>query len=307
MFSINAACCANYGSPRPHTIYICILDGVQHAAETDEDLKQLKLPRTTGRYAICHSPNITGTFGIRCAWCQLWRQCSQNKLSSTVYAVWDHHHPGLQSEYWRRQWRQWRTTRATATHYTIRATASHRAKTPEKESDKQWICQNAVSVLKISILSHASHLTCCACKHDVHLYCIPFVDKKKDSIYMEIDGFCIKCREDIFPFNHCNDDDFYEYLSDYSHVKSMTSANYANEKLFLLNLVVIHNAPYMGMILIFKYTMTSVRILYKNVNISMNVLKTECVQQIKSLIPNYPYYMPMSEVFLPTVLHLKHI
>ena len=75
------------------------------------------------------------------------------------------------------------------------------------------------SVCFRNILSHACRLTCCAYKYDVHLNCIPFVDKK-DSIYMEREHnqwFCIKCIEDILPFNHCNDDDdFYEYLSDYS-------------------------------------------------------------------------------------------
>ena len=92
------------------------------------------------------------------------------------------------------------------------------------------------SVCFRNILSHACPLTCCVCKYDVHLNCIPFVDKK-DSIYMEREHnqwFCIKCIEDILPFNHCNDDDdFHEYLSDYWHVKPMTSANNANDKLFV--------------------------------------------------------------------------
>ena len=51
----------------------------------------------TRRYAICHSPGITGTFGVCRAWGQLWSQCSRSELSPTVYAVRDHCHPGLRS------------------------------------------------------------------------------------------------------------------------------------------------------------------------------------------------------------------
>ena len=76
--------------------------------------------------------------------------------------------------------------------------------------------------------------------------------------------------------------------------------------MLMKNNVFLLNA-YMVMILIFKYTMTSVRIPYKNVNILMNVLTTEYVMKMRSLIPNYLYHVSISEVFLVTELRLKHI
>ena len=64
----------------------------------------------------------------------------------------------------------------------------------------------------------ASKLSCSFCNKIYHIQCLPFVSKT-DSIFTEKDSnewFCIKCAEENLPFNSiCDDDDFYNVLSEF--------------------------------------------------------------------------------------------
>ena len=56
---------------------------------------------------------------------------------------------------------------------------------------------------------HSYQLKCSICQDDIHLKCLPYVDKK-DSIYREKQHnvwFCTKCTGGIFPFNWVSEDD----------------------------------------------------------------------------------------------------
>ena len=96
----------------------------------------------------------------------------------------------------------------------------------------------------------------------------------------------------------------------------MTSANYANEKSFVpFERLYGHDPDFQIYNDLCKDTLQKSNSLcklerwslYKNVNILMNVLSTECVMKMRSPIPNYLYHMPILEVFLATALRLKHI
>ena len=67
------------------------------------------------------------------------------------------------------------------------------------------------------VLSHANQLQCKNCQSLVHIRCLPFIDKN-DSIYKNRRTdvwFCTKCTNDIFPFNHYDDnEEFLIALSD---------------------------------------------------------------------------------------------
>ena len=67
------------------------------------------------------------------------------------------------------------------------------------------------------VLSHAHRLQCCNCKDLVHIRCLPYVTKN-DSIYINKAcniWYCKKCVQDIFPYNHYDDDDeFNEVLAE---------------------------------------------------------------------------------------------
>ena len=54
-------------------------------------------------------------------------------------------------------------------------------------------------------------MQCDLCNSNVHLKCLPQVDKT-DTIFTQRDAYvwyCSKCTEHIFPFNHIYDDDEY--------------------------------------------------------------------------------------------------
>ena len=74
------------------------------------------------------------------------------------------------------------------------------------------------------------------CEGKYHINCLPFISKN-DSIYMERNlsqWICTMCSQDIFPFNHCDDDDdFIESLSGLWNIKPTNSFSKASDKLFL--------------------------------------------------------------------------
>ena len=61
------------------------------------------------------------------------------------------------------------------------------------------------------VQSHSYHIRCNMCQHDIHLKCLPMVDKN-DSIYIERhlnDWYCTNCIGNILPFNWIiEDEDF---------------------------------------------------------------------------------------------------
>ena len=185
------------------TIYIRTRDGEQHAVETEDDLKRLKLQREDTPFATPQTsptPSVSVVPGSA-----LKPVFTEQALSNCL--------------------RSQKSPPPRASKCPLTAAAkivtTHQSKIYHQSNCVAWsqdtrertrltiMDKSKCSVCFRNILSHACRLTCCVCKYDVHLNCIPFVDKK-NSIYMEREHnqwFCIKCIEDIFPFNHCNDDD----------------------------------------------------------------------------------------------------
>ena len=66
------------------------------------------------------------------------------------------------------------------------------------------------------VLSHSVCLQCAFCKNMYHIACLPNVSKS-DSLYvdrLQNKWICIKCSEDLFPFNHYDDDlDFLQAMT----------------------------------------------------------------------------------------------
>ena len=61
------------------------------------------------------------------------------------------------------------------------------------------------------VLLHSYHLKCDSCSSKVHINCLKMV-RKDDSLYVnrnEQVWFCPKCCENIFPFNHIDDDSLF--------------------------------------------------------------------------------------------------
>ena len=73
----------------------------------------------------------------------------------------------------------------------------------------------ACNICHKRVLSHAYHLKCSNCHENVHLKCLPMVEKD-DSIYVERhrnNWFCINCNILIFPFNCIDEhDEFLEAM-----------------------------------------------------------------------------------------------
>ena len=94
------------------------------------------------------------------------------------------------------------------------------------------VCNICLSRLQ----SHSCYLSSCVCEGKYHINCLPCISKN-DSIYMERNlsqWICTRCSQDIFPFNHCeDDDDFIESLSGLWNIKPTNSFSKASDKLFL--------------------------------------------------------------------------
>ena len=72
---------------------------------------------------------------------------------------------------------------------------------------------NLCNVCDKKVLKHSYYLRCELCEHMVHLKCLPKVDKTH-SIYVCRDSsswYCIRCTEEIFPYNHIYDDAEFVY------------------------------------------------------------------------------------------------
>ena len=82
-------------------------------------------------------------------------------------------------------------------------------------------------ICNVRLQSHSKTLSCSICTGRYHINCLPFISRE-DSIYTERNfrtWICISCTGDIFPFNHCDDDDsFIEYISDYWRIKPTISS-----------------------------------------------------------------------------------
>ena len=66
------------------------------------------------------------------------------------------------------------------------------------------------------MLSHARRLICCNCNNRVHLTCLPRVSVE-DSLYKnrdKTDWICPICIQDALPYNHLDEDDFIESISE---------------------------------------------------------------------------------------------
>ena len=102
-----------------------------------------------------------------------------------------------------------------------------------------WLLNVIMAVCNICLSrlqSHSCYLSCSVCEDKYHINCLPCITKN-DSIYMERNlsqWICTRCSQDIFPFNHCeNDDDFIESLSGLWNIKPTNSFSKASDKLFL--------------------------------------------------------------------------
>ena len=86
------------------------------------------------------------------------------------------------------------------------------------------------------IALHSFHLSCSACDRSFHIKCLPFVSKT-DSIYInrqENQWICIRCAEEILPFNNIdNDDDFYDALGEFWFNISDININDLTKKMFI--------------------------------------------------------------------------
>ena len=70
---------------------------------------------------------------------------------------------------------------------------------------------NRCKLCSKKLLSHSSVLKCSACHHSFHINCLSI--SKTDSIFvnrLSDSWICVKCIDDCLPFNHLDDDDFYE-------------------------------------------------------------------------------------------------
>lgn len=64
------------------------------------------------------------------------------------------------------------------------------------------------------MLAHSYHLTCVSCKGVVHLRCLPLITTD-DAIYTKREHnqfYCTLCLNDIFPFNHLDNEAYCEAI-----------------------------------------------------------------------------------------------
>ena len=82
-------------------------------------------------------------------------------------------------------------------------------------------------ICNVRLQSHSKTLSCIICTASYYINCLPFISME-DGIYSERHFrtcICIICTGDIFPINHCDDDDsFIEYISDYWRIKPTISS-----------------------------------------------------------------------------------
>ena len=88
------------------------------------------------------------------------------------------------------------------------------------------------------VLSHSYHLQCDLCRCNVHINCLPFIDKTND-LYVKRNTnswFCTLCMMNILPFNHFEDDQQFilAVLEDKINKSSVTFSELLNQnKLFV--------------------------------------------------------------------------